>query len=161
MEEGDDDMIVDTNIYADVARANIFNPIIIAEDDEDSHRLIVQLMIDGEELNIVQTATPTNISHRYLNYKRADGTIGRQSGIIQNGKLYFDLPDEMFELDDIVICDISIAYPKSLVTHALSVSDGEIVVTETTGTYNAALRTALFYIDSQLRVITEFEGGEI
>ena len=154
-------MIIQTDIQADVVRANIFNPIIIAEDDENSHRLLVQLTVNGQELNVSTTATPRNINHLYLNYERADGTIGRVSGQVQSGKLRFTLPDSMLELDDMVKCDISIAYPKLLTTHSLSVSDGEIVVTETSGTYNAPLRTALFYIDSQLRVITEFEGGEI
>lgn len=154
-------MIIQTNLNADVARANLFNPIIIAEDDESSHRLIAQLKIDGEDIILVKTSTPTDINHVMLNYRRADGTIGTQNGTILNGKVYFNIPDEMLELDDIVKCDISIAYPCTVVTHSLSVSDGEIVVTESARNVQAPLRTALFYIDSQLRVITEYEGGEI
>ena len=161
MEEGDYDMIIQTNLNADVARANLFNPIIIAEDDESSHRLIAQLKIDGEDIVLVKTSTPTDINHVMLNYRRADGTIGTQNGAILDGKVYFNIPDEMLELDDIVKCDISIAYPCTVVTHSLSVSDGEIVATEIARNVQAPLRTALFYIDSQLRVITEYEGGEI
>lgn len=152
-------MIIDTTIRADTIRANIFNPIIIAEDDEDSHRLIAQLTIDGEELILVEEATPSDINQVMLNYLRADGTIGTQNGMILNGKVYFNIPDEMLELDDIVKCDITIAYPCTLVTHSLSVSEREIIVTERTQNVQAPLRTALFYIDSQLRVITENEGG--
>ncbi|MBQ3265197.1 MAG: hypothetical protein IJH07_05415 [Ruminococcus sp.] len=154
-------MMIQTNINADVARANLFHPIIIAEDDENSHRLIAQLQVSGEELVIDQSAAPSAINHVMLNYRRADGMIGAQNGTVMGGKVYFNIPDEMLELDDIVKCDISIAYPCTVVTHSLSVSDGEIVVTERTRNVQAPLRTALFYIDSQLRVITEYEGGEI
>ena len=161
MEEGDGNMIINTNINTDVTRANLFGRIVIAEDDENSHRLIVQLLIDGEELSIDKTSTPSPINHVMLNYIRADGTVGYQNGSIINGKLYFNLPNEILELDDIVKCDISLSYPQTIVSHPLSISNGEVVVSERTQTVHAPLRTALFYIDSQLRVITQYEGGEI
>lgn len=159
MEEGDYDMIIDTKINADVARVNLFNPIIIAEDDENSHRLIAQLQVNGEDLNIA--LIPGSSAMIRLNYVRADGMVGYQNGSFNNGRVQFVLPNAMFELDDIVKCDIVYAYTKEITTHALSVHNRELVVDTSTGITQCPLRTALFYIDSQLRVITEYEGGEI
>lgn len=150
-------MIIDTLINADVARANLFNPIIIAEDDKNSHRLIVQLQVDGEDLFLV----PSENASIQLNSVRADGTFSTQDGSINNGKIQFILPDAVFELDDIVKCDIVYTYTKEVTTHTLSVHDGEIVATPSTTMTQCPLRTALFYMDSQLRVIAEYEGGEI
>lgn len=153
------DVIVTTNINAYVARANLFNPIIIAEDDESSHRLIAQIMVDGEKLTMQMA--PSDGHSISLHYVRADGQVGSQNGSIVNGKMSFDLPDEMFELDDLVRCDIMYSYNRNITTHSLSVQDGEIIVTENNTTTNCPLRTGTFYINSQLRVITEHEGGEI
>lgn len=151
-------MILTTNINADVARANLFEPIIIAEDDENSHTLIVQMQVDGENLQMALVNGTAKIG---LNYKRADGTVGFASGMFVNGKISVALPNAMFELDDVVVCELIYAYSKQVTTHALSVHDGEIVVEGSTETTQCPLKSALFYIDSQLRVITEYEGGEI
>lgn len=154
-------MILTTNVKVDVSSANLFNPIILAEDDENSHRLITQLTINDENIFIDKKTTPSQINHVMLNYLRADGTTGTQNGSILNGELYFNLPNEMLELDDIVKCDISLSYPRTIVSHSLSVNNGEVVVSERTQTVHAPLRTALFYIDAQLRVVTQHEGGEL
>ncbi|MBR1533434.1 MAG: hypothetical protein IJ639_03645 [Ruminococcus sp.] len=148
-------MIIDSTIRADTARANLFEPIVIAEDDENSHRLVVKLIVDGTELLVDTNATPSPIDHIKLNFHRADGTVGTQSGSVSGGRLYFDLPGNMLELDDKVKCDISLSYPKTVRTHTISESAGEITVSETVKTAQASLRTALFCIDSQLRVMTE------
>ena len=152
-------MIIDTKINADVARVNLFNPIIIAEDDENSHRLIAQLQVNGENMNMA--LIPGSSAMIRLNYVRADGAVGFQNGSFNNGMVQFVLPNAMFELDDIVKCDIVYTYTKEVTTHTLSVHDGEIVATPSTTMTQCPLRTALFYMDSQLRVITEYEGGEV
>ena len=156
MEEGDPDMILTTNIEADVARANLYNPIIIAEDDENSHVLVAQIMKDGDILKIPSSGFTVK-----LHYKRADGTKSSVTGSVSSNKIRVELPDALLQLDDMVVCDLVITRQVSKTIHSLSVNDGEIVVSTTSGTYDSPLRTALFYIDSQLRVITEYEGGEI
>lgn len=148
-------MIIDTDISADAARANLFEPIIIAEDDENAHRLIARLLVNKEDLSVVQSATPAPVSQVMLNYLRADGVAGTQSGTITDGKVCFNIPNEMLELDDKVKCDISLAYPQTVVIHSVSEGEGEIVVSAETKTVQVVLKTALFYIDSQRRVIID------
>ena len=143
-------MIVQTNIIADVARANLFNPLIIAEDDENSHVLLAQLAVNGELLDFPSTGFDVALC-----YQRADDTYGTASGSILSGKVRIALPDAMFVLDDMVVCDIRVNRQVVRTNHELSVSDGDIVVTTVSGTYDSPLKTGLFYIDSQLRVITD------
>ena len=143
-------MIITTNIKADVSRANLYEPLIIAEDDENSHVLIAQIMHNGEILNIPDTGYSVK-----LHYRRADGTKITTTGTVSSGKIRVVIPDALLRLDDRVLCDIVINRQVSKTTHSLSVSGENIIVSSVTGTYDSPLRTALFYIDAQLRVITE------
>ena len=145
-------MIISTEIEADVARANLFNPIIIAEDDENSHRLVTKVIVNGDWLLI---SPSSSLNKLLLCYERADGVKGAVIGTIANNMLRFDLPDNMFILDDLVKCDIVISYSKRAKRHTLSLNGDNLIVTETTSIIDCPLRTGLFYIDSQWRVMTE------
>lgn len=143
-------MIVEKEIRADVCRANLYDPIIIAEDDENSHVLVAQIMKGGEILNIPASGFTVK-----LNYKRADGIKASVTGSVSSGKIRVELPDALMLLDDIVMCDICInrRVPKTICRY--TVENNQIVASKECKTYDSPLRTALFYIDSQLRVIIE------
>ena len=141
-------MIIEKQIKADVARANLFDPIVIAEDDTDSHVLITQLMFNGEVLDIPSSGYTVK-----LHYKLANGDKGSVSGSVFSGKVRVELPRAILELDDLVQCDICVSRTVQVTTHSLSVVSGEIVATPSSGSYDSPLRSAMFYIDSQLRVI--------
>lgn len=143
-------MTINTQINPNVTRLNVFNPIIIAEDDEASHVFVSQLYAGDEPLNISNSGNYT----AKLNYKRADGVTGSVQGEITDGKITAKVPDEALKLDDYVVCNICVEYPKPVTTHLLSVSDGQLIVTPSTAFGIATLRTAAFKIDSQLSVIT-------
>lgn len=143
-------MIVDVMINTDVVRANLFEPLIIAEDDENSHVLVAQLVVNGEKLLILPVSGFTVSLH----YERADGTFGIVEGVCTlEGKVRITIPDAMLELDDMVRCDICVNRRESITTHALTVENGEIVVTPATVIADKPLRTGLFKIDAQYRVI--------
>ena len=147
MEAGDADVIVTTEIKADVIRANLFNPVIIAEDDENSHVLTAQITADDADVSIPSEFTVG------LEYLRADGHRAFVSGTVENGKISVILPDDMFILDDIVECNMLCVYSKSITTHSLSIVNGKIAVTPIQSQTDCPLRSGKFYIDSQLRVI--------
>lgn len=143
-------MVINTQISPNVAQLNVFEPLIIAEDDEDSHVFVSQLYVNDEPLNIIDTSNYTAI----FNYKRADGSTGSANCEITDGKVSVAVPDEALALDDYVLCNICIKRAKPVATHSLSVVDGQLVVTTNIAFGWAMLRTATFKIDSQLSVIT-------
>lgn len=140
-------MIVTTEIKADVIRANLFNPVIIAEDDENSHVLTAQITADDADVSIPSAFTVG------LEYLRADGQRAFVSGTVENGKISVILPDDMFILDDIVECNMLCVYSKAITIHSLTVDSSEIIATPIQTQTDCPLRSGIFYIDSQLRVI--------
>ena len=140
-------MIVTHDLNADVTTANLYRPLLIAQDDTDSHVLITQLAVNNVPLNIPNTYTAK------LNYELANGDQASVNAEIENGKVKVAIPDEVLSLDDRVNCDITVLTTKQMTTHTLSVVDGELISTPTTSTVDAPLRTALFYIDSKMNVI--------
>lgn len=140
-------MIVTHNLNVDVSTANLFQPIMIAQDDTDSHLLIAQLAVNGNILEI------SNSYSVYFNYELANGTRASVVGEIENGKVKITIPNAVLSLDDKVNCDITVKTTTQITTHTLSVVDGELVATPSTATVDVPLRTALFYIDSRMNVI--------
>lgn len=142
-------MIVTHNLNADVATANLYQPLMIAQDDTNSHVLVTQLMVNDVVLDIPNTYSA------YFNYELADKTQQpvSVSAEIENGKIKVTVPENALSLDDRVNCDITILTTQQITTHSLSVVEGELVSTATTQTVDVPLRTALFYIDSTMNVI--------
>ena len=140
-------MIVTHDLNADVTSANLYKPLLIAQDDTDSHVLITQLAVNDVPLDIPNTYTAK------LNYELANGDQASVNAEIENGKVKVAIPDEALSLDDRVNCDITVLTTKQMTTHTLSVVSGEIISTATTQTVDVPLRTALFYIDSKMNVI--------
>ena len=140
-------MIVTHDLNADVTSANLYKPLLIAQDDTDSHVLITQLAVNDVPLDIPNTYTAK------LNYELANGDQASVNAEIENGKVKVAIPDEALSLDDRVNCDITVLTTKQMTTHTLSVVDGELISTPTTSTVDVPLRTALFYIDSKMNVI--------
>lgn len=140
-------MIITHDLIADVTTANLYQPLLIAQDDTDSHVLITQLMVDDVPLDIPNTYTVK------FNYELANGDRASVNAEIENGKVKVTIPDNALSLDDRVNCDITVLTTKQITTHALSVVSGEIISTSTTQTVDVPLRTALFYIDSTMNVI--------
>lgn len=139
-------MIITHDLIADVTTANLYQPLLIAQDDTDSHVLITQLMVDDVPLDIPNTYTAK------FNYELANGDQASVNAEIENGKVKVAIPDEAMSLDDRVNCDITVLTTKQMTTHTLSVVDGELISTPTISTVDAPLRTALFYIDSRMNV---------
>ena len=140
-------MIVTHNLNVDVTSANLYQPLLIAQDDTDSHVLITQLAVNDVPLDIPNTYTVK------FNYELANGDRASVNAEIENGKIKIAIPDEALSLDDRVNCDITVLTTKQITTHTLSVVGGEIISTPTTSTVDVPLRTALFYIDSKMNVI--------
>jgi len=140
-------LIVTHDLNADVTTANLYRPLLIAQDDTDSHVLITQLAVNDVPLDIPNTYTAK------FNYELANGDQASVNAEIENGKIKVAIPDEALSLDDRVNCDITVLTTKQITTHSLSVVSGEIISTPTTSTVDVPLRTALFYIDSKMNVI--------
>lgn len=140
-------MIVTHDLNSDVTTANLYRPLLIAQDDTDSHVLITQLAVNDVPLDIPNTYTAK------FNYELANGDQASVNAEIENGKVKVAIPDEALSLDDRVNCDIAVLTTKQMTTHTLSVVGGEIISTPTTSTVDVPLRTALFYIDSKMNVI--------
>lgn len=140
-------MIVTHNLNVDVSTANLFQPILIAQDDTDSHVLVTQLMVNDVVLDIPNTYTVK------FNYELANGDQASVNAEIENGKIKATVPDEALSLDDRVNCDITVLTTQQITTHSISVVEGELISTATTQTVDVPLRTALFYIDSKMNVI--------
>lgn len=141
-------MIITDMRNLDVVRANLFEPIIIAEDDENAHRLLAQLVVNGELLKV---PSGYEVSFQYC---RADGAKGVIAGLItSDGKISVDIPTVMIELDDLVKCDVCVNYRENVTIHELSVQDRDLVAVPLETETDMPLRTGLFYIDSQYRVI--------
>ena len=140
-------MIVTHNLNADVATANLYQPLMIAQDDTNSHVLVTQLMVNDVVLDIPNTYTVK------FNYELANGDQASVNAEIENGKVKITVPEEALSLDDRVNCDITVLTTRQITTHSISVVEGELISTATTQTVDVPLRTALFYIDSTMNVI--------
>lgn len=150
MEEGDSFMIINDMRNLDTVRANLFEPIIIAEDDESSHVLTAQLLVNGELLKIMPDTGYTV----KLFYRMANDQTGEMIGVCTDeGKIRVEIPNEALTLDDIVECDLCVNYRRPLTTHTLEVVNNELVATPHTSEVDTPLRTGLFKIDARYRVI--------
>ena len=150
MEEGDGHMIINDMRNLDTVRANLFEPIIIAEDDENSHILIGQLWVNGEPLQVM----PNTCYTVKMFYRRADGQTGEMVGACTDeGKIRVEISKEALILDDIVECDLCVNYRRSLTTHTLEVVNSELIAVPHTSEVDTPLRTGLFKIDARYRVI--------
>ena len=143
-------MIINDMRNLDTVRANLFEPLIIAEDDENSHFLIAQLLVNSDLLQIM----PNSGYEVKLFYRRADDTAGESIGTCtDDGKIRVEIPNTALILDDIIECDLCVNYRSSKTTHSLSVVNGELIATPHTEEVDSPLRTGLFKIDARYRVI--------
>ena len=143
-------MIINDMRDLDTVRANLFEPIIIAEDDANSHVLIGQLMVNNEFLQIM----PNTGYIVKLFYRRADGQAGEAIGTCTNeGKVRVEIPNTALILDDIVECDICVNYRRYVTTHTIELVNDELIATPHIFEVDTPLRTGLFKIDARYRVI--------
>lgn len=145
--------MINQNISTDVSRANLFNPVIMAEDDIDTRVLVSQILKDGEILPL--TDQNVYFNYRMANYipypsEQGHGTI---EGSISNGKAVFPVPNIVLTLDDMVLCDISIEESIELTIHTPTVVDDQLTATASTVSETQILKTGTFYIDSRYRVM--------
>lgn len=90
-------------ITVDVAKKNLFQAIVAKQNDNNSRFLKVTLVNEGEVINIDVSSIVT------INARRADGASKTFMGVTnEDGTATVPLTSWMLELDDTLICDISV-----------------------------------------------------
>lgn len=162
-------MIVEHHIDLSVTRENRIDPILIAEDDKNSHVLVIHLMEDENTQLLIgeQQVWDSRYFYPKLYYKRADGYFGEVKGEFTSdyddpvdprdrvrGRIRIIIPDDLLILDDKVLCEVCIFTSIYGFFHSVSVQNNTLICSERFGLWSRVLRTGSFYIDSRIRVIS-------